>query len=421
MQALNRQNIILGITGGIAAYKTGELIRLLRAKGHHVRVVLTAGAKAFVTSLTLQALSGNPVHDDLLDSQAEAAMGHIALARWADAIIVAPASANFIARLQHGLADDLLTTLCLASAAPVFLAPAMNQQMWKNAATVANVQGLVARGVTLIGPNWGEQACGDVGLGRMAEPLEIEQYITQALQINQQGLWRGVRLMITAGPTQEDIDPVRYLTNRSSGKMGYALAAQAIKQGAHVTLITGPTQLTPPDSCHVIKVRGAREMHQAVMHRIEKQDVFIACAAVADYGIACPSAKKLKKEANDTLHLVLTRNPDIVAEVASLPSKPLVIGFAAETHDVVKYAQNKLKQKGLDMIIANRVGGDQGGFDSDNNAVILIDKSSTHEWPMMAKTCLAEKLVHHIAMTFNRRGKNGQDDTVKDTQSRICE
>ncbi len=347
MRSLQNKRILLGITGGIAAYKSAELCRLLIKAGAEVRVVMTRGAQHFITPMTMQALSGQRVHTELLDAEAEAAMGHIELARWADLILVAPASANFIARLAQGEAGDLLTTLCLARRAPLALAPAMNQAMWGDAATQHNLALLRERKVLLFGPDSGEQACGDIGPGRMLEPqaiaeLAAAQFVTGALA--------GVRVTITAGPTREAIDPVRYLSNHSSGKMGYALAQAAVDAGAAVTLISGPVALPVPERVKLVKVESAQQMLDAAL--AEPGEIFIGVAAVADYRPAQVATSKIKKQA-DTLTLQLVRNPDILATVAQLKPKPFCVGFAAETGQLADYAKGKLREKQLDMIFAN--------------------------------------------------------------------
>lgn len=364
---LGGQRVLLGVTGGVAAYKSPELVRRLRDGGADVRVVMTRGAQAFVTPLTFQAVSGHRVHTELLDEEAEAGMGHIELARWADRIVVAPATADFMARLAHGLAPDLLSTICLASAAPVTIAPAMNQQMWAHPATRENADRLAARGVEILGPGTGDQACGDVGPGRMLEPADI----VDALSAGQTPRLAGRRVLITAGPTFEDIDPVRFIGNRSSGKMGFAMAEAARDAGARVTLVAGPTALGTPPGVERVDVRSAAGMHKAVFDRVAACDVFIGVAAVADYTPARPAGAKLKKGLpKQRVDLVATA--DIVAEVAALERKPYTVGFAAETNDVGEYARGKLLRKGLDMIAANRVGAAGAGFAGDDNEIFLL-------------------------------------------------
>lgn len=366
------RRILLGISGGIAAYKSAELVRLLRAEGAEVQVVMTAAAAEFIGPLTLQALSGRPVRSSLWDAAAEAAMGHIELARWADLILLAPATADLLARLAQGRADDLLTTLCLASAAPLWVAPAMNQQMWAHPATAANLAVLRARGVRVLGPAAGEQACGDVGPGRMLEPFQLASAVALAQPLP--GL-AGRRILINAGPTYEDIDPVRFLGNRSSGKMGFAIAEVAAAAGAEVCLIAGPVALATPAGVERVDVRSARQMREAVQARAFGVDVFIAAAAVADYRPRECATDKIKK-GGETQSLELVRNPDIVAEVAAARAsgqkRPLVVGFAAETREVEAYARGKLERKGLDLIAANDVAAPGQGFEGDSNALLLL-------------------------------------------------
>lgn len=396
MKQLSNRHIILGITGGIAAYKSAELVRRLRDRGAEVKVVMTAAAMEFITPLTLQALSGNPVHTALLDPEAEAGMGHIELARWADVILVAPASANFMARLVAGRGDDLLTTLCLATSAPIALAPAMNQAMWRDTATQANVETLRERQIALFGPAAGAQACGDIGPGRMLEVDELAEltaglFPTRSLD--------GVKVRITAGPTREAIDPVRYISNHSSGKMGFALAAAAADAGAQVTLISGPVNLATPDRVARINVSSAQDMYDASLDGLESCDIFIACAAVADYRPSEAVAQKIKKSA-DTMTLSLVRNPDIVATVASHPQRPFTVGFAAETQDVVTYARDKLQRKNLDMIIANDVTSSDTGFNSDDNQVVALWNSGEQAFDTMSKAQLSRQLIALIADQF---------------------
>ena len=392
---VSNPRILLGISGGIAAYKSVELVRRLRERGADVQVVMTAAARAFVTPLTFQAASGRPVRSELLDPEAEAGMDHIALARWAERIIVAPATAHVIARLAHGFADDLLTTLVLASATPLFLAPAMNHCMWKHPATRANCALLAERGVIFIGPDKGDQACGESGPGRMAEPADI---VARLFPQPRRSL-AGRRVLLTAGPTREAIDPVRFVGNRSSGKMGYALAAALTELGAAVTVVSGPATAPPPTGVELIRVESALEMEQAVMARVADCDLFVAAAAVADYRPEVPAAAKMKKhEAALTLRLV--RNPDILAAVAALPSPPFTVGFAAETDDLEAHAAAKLALKRLDMIAANRVGGGAGGFESEDNALLVLWPGGRHELPMMPKPKLAAALADLIAERY---------------------
>jgi len=402
------KHILVGVTGGIAAYKTPDLVRRLREQGALVRVVMTAGAKAFITPLTLQAVSGNPVSDDLLDPEAEAAMGHIELAKWADLVLIAPASANTMARLAHGFADDLLSTLCLATAAPIAIAPAMNQQMWAATSVQRNLLQLQQDGVQVLGPGSGEQACGDVGAGRMLEPTELvigaAAVLAQQPVANTHPVYQGKQVVITAGPTREAIDPVRYLSNDSSGKMGFALAAQAAALGAEVTLIAGPCSLPTPAGVTRIDVVSTEQMHAQVMQhtqRLSQQDLFIACAAVADYRPAKAAVEKIKKQKTDAMQLELVRNPDILAAVADLPKAPITIGFAAETQDLETYAVDKLKRKKLTMIAANDVSDKRIGFDSDDNALTLYwqqdGKVQQQSFPVTNKSALAEALLLAIA------------------------
>jgi len=361
MTTLHAKKILLGITGGIASYKSAILARRLQDAGAEVRVVMTSGAQSFITPLTLQALTGNPVHTDLLDESAEAAMGHIELARWADLIVIAPASANTLARLANGLADDLLGTLCLATTSPIMLAPAMNHQMWANVATQENASTLQARGFVLLQPDSGHQACGETGSGRMPEPEDLRDQIIawfakNSHQVNPESgsALHNKHVLITAGPTMEPIDPVRYISNHSSGKMGYALAEAAVASGAKVTLVSGPTQLDTPAGVERIDVRAALEMLEVVEQHVKSADVFISVAAVADYRIADVATQKIKKN-DDEMTLKLIKNPDILKTIASREDRPFCVGFAAETQNVANHARTKLTKKRLDMIAANHV------------------------------------------------------------------
>lgn len=394
---LENKNIVLGITGGIAAYKTPELVRRLKEQGANIRVVMTEGAKAFITPLTLQAVSANAVADNLLDTQAELAMGHIELAKWADLIFIAPATADTIARIANGLADNLLTTLCLATAAPIAVAPAMNQQMWHAQATQDNILTLAQRGVLIWGPGAGEQACGDVGLGRM---LDVDDLVTHTREhfntVTSEKTLQGQHWVITAGPTREAIDPVRYISNHSSGKMGYAIAQAAIDAGAKVTLISGPVNLSAPQHCQLLSIDSAQEMHQHALELAPNADVFVACAAVADYRMSDIATQKIKKS-NDTMQLTLVKNPDIIADVAALNNKPFTVGFAAETQDVEQYAVGKLKRKNLDMIAANDVSKAGQGFNSDDNALQVFTASHKVAIALAAKAQVAKQLVKIIA------------------------
>jgi phosphopantothenoylcysteine decarboxylase / phosphopantothenate---cysteine ligase len=390
MSSLTNKRILLGITGGIAAYKSAELVRRLKERGAQVRVIMTRAAQEFITPLTLQALSGNPVHTDLLDTEAEAAMGHIELARWADMVLVAPASANFIARLSAGRGDDLLSTLCLATTAPIALAPAMNQGMWQNPATQDNVTRLQTRGVRILGPALGSQACGETGPGRMLEP---EQLADACAELFTTGTLAGKRVVITAGPTREAIDPVRYLSNYSSGKMGYALAEAAAEAGAQVMLISGPTELLPPERVTLINVVSAQEMYEASLAHAPGCDLFIGAAAVADYRPETIASQKLKKGPDDQMTLTLIKNPDIIAAVASLAPKPYTLGFAAESEHLLTHARAKLERKRLDAVVANDITTEGIGFNSDDNAVTFIDQSTCIELGQRNKPQLARDLI----------------------------
>lgn len=397
MQQLSNKQIVLGVTGGIAAYKSAELVRRLRDAGAAVRVVMTRAATEFITPLTMQALSGNPVHRDLLDEEAEAAMGHIQLARWADLVLIAPATADFIARLANGLADDLLSTLCLATDAPLLVAPAMNQAMWRDPATRDNCRVLEQRGIRLLGPGEGSQACGDTGPGRMLEPGELLEAARSQFAI---GALEGIRVLITAGPTREAIDPVRYISNHSSGKMGYAIARAAAEAGAIVTLVSGPVDLGTPPGVSRIDVTSADEMHGAVRDRASACDIFVASAAVADYRPEQAAPEKMKKTA-DRIELRLVRNPDIVSEVAARDRRPFTVGFAAETTRVVEHAREKLRAKKLDLIVANDVSRADIGFNSDYNEVVLISETAATELPRGSKDQIARALVGEIARLFD--------------------
>lgn len=397
------KRVLLGVSGGIAAYKSPDLVRRLRDRGHEVRVVMTRAAQDFITPLSLQAVSGQPVHTTLLDEQAEAAMGHIELARWADVVLIAPASADIIARLAHGLADDLLSTLCLASEAPIVLAPAMNRRMWAAAATQANVKTLRARGVCLLGPGSGDQACGEVGEGRMLEPAELAADLDALVfaDSGDPGL-TGLGVLITAGPTREAIDPVRYISNHSSGKMGYAVAAAARAGGASVILVSGPSDLPAPPGVERVNVESAAEMRDAVMSRVEGCDIFIAAAAVSDYRPAERAEQKIKKKAK-ALELALVRNVDILAEVASGDHPPFTVGFAAETEKLETYAREKLRRKSLDMIAANPVAGPNLGFGVDTNRLRAFWKDGEADLGEASKTELANRLVALVVERFREK------------------
>ncbi len=399
MDSLINKNILLGVTGGIAAYKAAEIVRHLKRSGSSVRVVMTKSAEEFITPLTLQALSGNRVSRELLDAEAEAAMGHIELAKWADGILIAPATANTLARLSSGRGDDLLSTLTLAFEGPISLAPAMNQAMWRDSRTQENLKKLIDKGYILCGPGSGEQACGDVGLGRMLEPLEIMEIFSDSFK---EGILSGKSVLITAGPTKEPIDPVRFITNRSSGKMGYSLAEAAIDAGAIVTLITGPVDIEPPMKCNTILVETAKEMHEAVMHHVNKKDIYIGTAAVSDYRPARKNETKLKKDDKGSpLILELVENQDILKSVSELDERPFVVGFAAETNDLIKNAKTKFKNKGLDLIVANDVSDKSIGFDSDDNAVTLITKSRNLVIEKESKRKIAKRIIKLIAEEIN--------------------
>lgn len=399
LSLLDKQ-IVIGISGGIAAYKIPELTRRLRDKGAIVRVVMTQGAKAFITPLTLQAVSGHPVSDDLLDPAAEAAMGHIELAKWADIIILAPATADLIARLSAGMANDLLTTVCLASTAPIALVPAMNQQMYKAKATQENLIKLQQRQCMIWGPDAGSQACGDIGPGRMIDPLEIvrltSEFFTPKLDL------QGIKLMITAGPTREALDPVRFISNHSSGKMGFAIAKAASQRGADVTLIAGPVNIETPEGVKRIDVTSGLEMYEQVHQTITEQNIFIGCAAVADYRAKNIAENKIKKQ-GDEVSITLIKNPDIVASVGNLKhNRPYVVGFAAETQNVEEYARQKRQQKQLDLICANDVSLADNGFNSDNNALHIFDANGDTRLPHCNKNELSHYLLDEILQRYEK-------------------
>jgi len=393
MLSLSNKQIILGVTGGIAAYKAAELCRLLIKAGADVRVVMTPSAAEFITSLTFQALSGNRVHIELLDEEAEAAMGHIELARWADLVLIAPASANFIARLSQGRAEDLLSTLCLATNAPIAVAPAMNQAMWRNQNTQDNLQQLKQKNITVLGPASGEQACGDVGLGRMLEPEEIAQ---AAAAMFETGELAGVNITITAGPTREAIDPVRYISNHSSGKMGYALARAAMEAGAKVVLVSGPVALEPPPQVKLVAVESARQMLDAC--QVVPGDIFISVAAVADYRPANSASEKIKKNA-DTMELSLIKNPDILAQISLSAQRPFCVGFAAEIQNIEEYARKKLLDKKLDLIFANNAADT---FNSESALATAYWPEGEHPFPRSSKSSLARDMVSLIARCYRK-------------------
>lgn len=389
------KRILLGVTGGIAAYKAAELVRLLKQRGIEVQVAMTEAACRFVSPATFQALSGNAVYTDLWDERAAGGMAHIALTRGFDAALIAPASADFLAKLVHGLADDLLSTLCLARACPLLVAPAMNREMWENPATRRNVAQLASDGVILLGPASGDQACGETGMGRMLEPAELAVALEALWQPK---LLQGKRVLITAGPTFEAIDPVRGITNASSGKMGYAMAQAALDAGAEVVLVSGPTSLVPPAAARTIKVAGAQEMFDAVLRETADCDIFIAVAAVADYRVANPSAQKIKKDGKP-LTLELTQNPDILASVASLPAAPFCVGFAAESENLYENAEAKRKRKKLPLLAANLA---QDAIGSDENEMVLFDDDGAHPLPRAPKIEVARRLIGHIANLYSR-------------------
>jgi phosphopantothenoylcysteine decarboxylase / phosphopantothenate---cysteine ligase len=390
------KRILLGVTGGIAAYKSPDLVRRLREQGAEVQVVMTAAAREFVTPATFQAVSGRPVRTDLWDAAAEAAMGHIELARWAQLVLIAPATADFLARLVAGHADDLLSTLCLATEAPIAVAPAMNRVMWANAATRANVATLRQRNVDVLGPAEGDQACGEVGAGRMLEPLELADRASILLLGG--GPLKGRRVLITAGPTRERIDPVRFISNRSSGKMGFAVAQAAREAGAEVVLVSGPVSLPTPAAVRRIDVESAADMLDAVLGEVDRADIFISTAAVADYRPASAAEQKIKKT-SDRMDLSMERTADVLATVAARPNRPFVVGFAAETESVEQHARAKLLKKNLDMIAANEVGHDKA-FDCEDNQLLVLWRAGRRELPRASKSTLARQLVALIAESY---------------------
>jgi phosphopantothenoylcysteine decarboxylase / phosphopantothenate---cysteine ligase len=416
-----KTRILLGVTGGIAAYKSPDLVRRLIERGADVQVVTTRAAEEFVTPMTFQAVSGRPTRNDLWDSAAEGAMGHIELARWAELVVIAPASADFIARLAGGRADDLLATLCLATEAPIVIAPAMNRIMWANKATQANVETLIARGVRVLGPASGNQACGEVGPGRMWEPKLLADSLFEAPA--NEGALAGLNVLITAGPTRERLDPVRYLTNRSSGKMGFAVADAAREAGAHVTLVTGPVQLPTPLGVTRINVESARDMYAAVHRHTAEADIFIAAAAVADFQPVTVARQKIKKQGG-MVKLDLEPAPDIVKSVAEMAKRPFVVGFAAETNDVEDNARGKLKRKKLDMIAANHVG-DGIAFDCEDNALTVIWPGGKLEIARAPKIEVARALIAAIVQRLPpsdgapRRGARKRRPAAQDTRQRL--
>lgn len=403
MTGLSGKKIVLGVSGGIAAYKAPELVRRLRERGAEVRVAMTEAAKAFITPLSLQAVSGYPVSDSLLDPAAEAAMGHIELGKWADLVILAPATADLIARVAAGMANDLVTTICLATPSPVAVVPAMNQQMYRNAATQHNLQVLASRGLQLWGPDSGSQACGDTGPGRMLDPLVIVEMAAQHFAPVKD--LQHLNIMITAGPTRERLDPVRYITNDSSGKMGFAIAAAAAARGANVTLVSGPVALSTPPFVQRVEVTTALEMEAEVQKRAQQQHIFIGCAAVADYRAAEIASEKIKKQ-GDELTLTMVKNPDIVAGVAALAvNRPFVVGFAAETNNVEEYARQKRQQKNLDLICANDVSQSNQGFNSDNNALHLFWQEGDKILPLERKERLGHLLLDEIVTRYDEKNR----------------
>ncbi|WP_314419995.1 bifunctional phosphopantothenoylcysteine decarboxylase/phosphopantothenate--cysteine ligase CoaBC [Pseudescherichia vulneris] len=401
--SLAGKKIVLGVSGGIAAYKTPELVRRLRDRGAEVRVAMTEGAKAFITPLSLQAVSGYPVSDSLLDPAAEAAMGHIELGKWADLVILAPATADLIARVTAGMANDLVSTICLATPSPVAVVPAMNQQMYRAAATQHNLSVLAARGVLLWGPDSGSQACGDVGPGRMLDPLAIVDLA--AAHFSPVKTLQHLNIMITAGPTQELLDPVRYITNKSSGKMGFAIADAAARLGANVTLVSGPVSLPTPAGVKRVDVVTALEMEAAVQAQVQSQQIFIGCAAVADYRAAAVADEKIKKQ-GDEITIKMVKNPDIVAGVAALSTnRPYVVGFAAETNNVEEYARQKRIRKNLDLICANDVSDANQGFNSDNNALHLFWQDGDKVLPLERKALLGQLLLDEIVTRYDEKNR----------------
>lgn len=402
MQTLAGKKILLGIGGGIAAYKCADLTRRLSERGAQVQVVMTNAAKEFITPLTMQAVSGRPVSDSLLDPAAEASMGHIELAKWADLILLAPATADLIARMAAGMGNDLLTTLLLATDAPVAVAPAMNLQMFRNVATQENLATIERRNMIIWGPASGEQACGDVGPGRMLEPMELVSHCEQFFSPKP---LQGISLLLTAGPTREALDPVRYITNHSSGKMGYAIANAAAQQGANVTLVSGPVNLATPNGVNRINVDSAEQMHQAVMEHAIQHNIFIACAAVADFKPATISDQKMKKvPGSDEMIIKMVKNPDIVASVAGMTKqRPFTVGFAAETQDVEQYARGKLERKNLDLICANDVSEQGQGFNSDSNALHLYWPNGNKKLPLTSKESLGNQLMNEVIALYQAK------------------
>jgi len=405
---LSGKKILLGIAGGIAAYKCAELTRRLKDLGADVRVVMTASAKAFITPLTMQAVSGHAVADDLLDPNAQSGMGHIELAKWADLVLIAPATANLMARLRAGMADELLTTLCLATSSPIAVSPAMNQQMYLAQATQDNLSVLEQRGVLIWGPGQGAQACGDIGPGRMLDPAELVDHVTDYFTDNNSD-FAGVNITITAGPTQEALDPVRYISNHSSGKMGFALAQAAQKIGAKVTLISGPVQLSTPSGVTRLDVKSALEMHQASISCLNNCDIFIACAAVADYRAARVAEQKMKKQPGiDDLMIKLVKNPDIIKDVANHQNRPFCVAFAAETEHLEAHAKDKLKRKNVDLIAANDVAKSGQGFNSEKNALSVFSSEERFDITLADKKAVAGQLLKIISQQYALKNKGSK-------------
>ena len=396
MSNLFNKNVLLGVSGSIAAYKSAELIRQLQDSGATVRVVMTKSAIEFITPLTMQALSRNPVHTELLDETAERSMSHIELARWADILIVAPTSANLVAKLAHGRSDNLLTAICLATSSDILLAPAMNHQMWMNLATQKNLSELISRGYYIATPEDGEQACGETGPGRMAEPSQI---ISLANTLFQSGLLSGTRILVTAGPTREPLDPVRYLTNYSSGKMGFALAEAACFAGAKVTIVTGPVNLQTPEHVARCDVETAQEMLETCLELLSCVDIFIGCAAVSDYRPKHRALQKIKKD-HDTLNLEMIRNPDIVSNITAKSEQIFCVGFAAETHDVIGNARQKFLTKKLDLLVANDVSNSEIGFDSDLNEVLLLWQEGEERLQQASKVIIAKQIINRLSTLY---------------------
>ena len=404
MTGLSGKHIVLGISGGIAAYKAPELVRRLRERGAEVRVVMTDAAKSFVTPLSLQAVSGYPVSDDLLDPAAEAAMGHIELGKWADLVLIAPATADLLARMAAGMANDLLTTVCLATAAPIAVLPAMNQQMYRATVTQENLQRLAARGTLLWGPDSGSQACGDIGLGRMLDPLVIVDMAINHFSVRQD--LAHLNIMVTAGPTREALDPVRFISNHSSGKMGFAIAKAAAHRGAKVTLIAGPVTQPTPANVRRIDVESALEMQHAVQLSASSQHIFISCAAVADYRAERIADEKIKKQ-GDEITVKMIKNPDIVAGVAAMTeNRPYVVGFAAETQNVEEYARQKRIRKNLDLICANDVSLAGQGFNTDSNALHLFWQDGDKILPLSDKSLLGQRLLEEIVSRYDEKNRH---------------